>query len=63
VLRLPRFDTPFILSTDASGVAISANLSQKVNGLEKPVTFASRQLGDAERNYTVTERECLAVVW
>jgi hypothetical protein len=48
VLAHPRFDQPFIVSTDASDYAISAILSQLHNGKERPISFASRMLNAAE---------------
>ena len=62
-LYTPNFRLPFILQTDASGVGIAGVLSQNVEGAEHPVGFVSRQLNKAERNYSATEWECLAVVW
>lgn len=63
ILRLPRFDRRFHLHTDASNVAIGAVLQQADdNGEYHVVSYASRTLSKAERNYTTTERECLAVV-
>ncbi|GFX13957.1 retrovirus-related Pol polyprotein from transposon 297 [Trichonephila clavipes] len=59
VLQLPNFTEQFNLFTDASGVGIGAVLNQN----HRPIAFASRTLNNAERNYTVTERECLAVIW
>ncbi|GFU91109.1 retrovirus-related Pol polyprotein from transposon 297 [Trichonephila clavipes] len=59
VLKFPYFKKPFELFTDASSIGVGAVLNQE----QRPVVFASRTLSAAERNYTVTERECLAVVW
>lgn len=59
VLQLPDVRSTFEVSTDASEVGLGAVLSQ--NG--QVVEYASRILNAAERNYSTTDRELLAVVW
>ena len=63
LLKYPNFEQPFILTTDASGFAMGAILSQKIKGECFPIAYASQQLNPAEQNYSATERECLSVVW
>ncbi|GFX44791.1 retrovirus-related Pol polyprotein from transposon 412 [Trichonephila clavipes] len=55
---------PFIIRTDASSYALGAVLLQGESPTdEQPVEYASRLLSSAEKNYSTTEREALAVVW
>ena len=64
VLRFPNYNQQFILFTDASMYAVGVVLSQLNNdGLDQPVAYFSRTLNKHERNYTVTEKECLAVLF
>src|SRR4051812_2400160 len=50
------------VTTDASGFAIGAVLSQEEQGQHQPVAFESRKMSPAEMNYAVHEKELLAVV-
>jgi hypothetical protein len=61
VLAFPNFKASFILTTDASTLGLGALLSQAQEGIERPISFASRQLNKAERAYSASELETLAV--
>lgn len=64
ILSYPNFEKPFILYTDASTFALGAILSQESEDKkEHVIAYASRTLNKHERNYGITELECLAVVW
>jgi RNase H-like domain found in reverse transcriptase/Reverse transcriptase (RNA-dependent DNA polymerase)/Integrase zinc binding domain/Chromo (CHRromatin Organisation MOdifier) domain/gag-polyprotein putative aspartyl protease len=62
ILILPDDSLPFTVTTDSSGYAIGATLSQDHgNGLQ-PIAFMSKKMLAAERNYPVHEQEMLAIV-
>lgn len=63
ILQHPNFEKRFILTTDASSVAISGILSQGPIGKDLPVAFISRTLQPAETRYSTTEKEMLAIFW
>jgi len=50
------------VETDASEHAIGGVLSQEQDGKWKPITFLSRTMQPAERNYEICDKELLAIV-
>lgn len=63
VLSCPDFLRTVTIQTDASGYGIGAVLSEKYGDGETVVCYLSRSLTPQERNYSTTERECIAVLW
>lgn len=63
LLAYPNFSLPFRVVTDASKVGLGACLMQDQGRGWQPVAYASKVNSDAEAKYSITELECLAVVW
>ena len=61
MLRHPSTDpnAQFSLTTDASGIAVGAVLSQTDS--ERPLAFFSKKLSEAEKKYSTFDRELLAI--
>lgn len=60
---LPDLGDRFYLYCDASYDTIGGAVRQIRENEERVVMWMSRRLSSAEVNYTVTEKECLAIVW
>lgn len=64
VLAAPRLNEPFQLQVDASGVGAGAVLLQTgEDGLVHPVSFFSRKFNKHQLNYSIVEKEALALIW
>ena len=64
VMGYPKNDAgQFYLDVDASGEGIGGVLQQIQDDRERVISYASRGLSKAERNYCITEKELLAVVF
>lgn len=63
VLHSPKFEAKFNLHCDASHTGLGGVLVQlNTEGDEVPIAFISRKLNQCQRNYSVTEKECLAAI-
>ncbi|KAJ9693915.1 hypothetical protein PVL29_009743 [Vitis rotundifolia] len=63
IVRAPNWQLPFEVMCDASDFAIGVVLGQKEDGNPYVIYYASKTLNEAQRNYTTTEQELLAVVY
>ena len=62
-MRAPNWHLPFEVMCDSSDLSIGAVLGQREEGKPYVVYYASKTLNEAQRNYTTTEKELLAVVY
>jgi len=63
ILKLPELNQEFSLQTDASNQSLGGCLLQMHKGVKHPVLYASKKLIPREQNYSVGEREALAIIW
>ena len=65
VIAFPDFNIPFFMNCDASNQGLGAVLYQKQEGVDRVISYASRTLSDAERNYHLHsgKLEFLALKW
>ena len=65
VIRFPNFDQQFFITCDASNEGLGAVLYQNQEGVDRVISFASRTLTEAEKNYHLHsgKLEFLALKW
>ena len=62
VLILTNFDKPLIVHIDASDFGVGVTLLQETYTIERPGAYFSKQLKNAEINYSAGEKDMLAIV-
>ncbi|XP_034195041.2 uncharacterized protein LOC117611214 [Osmia lignaria lignaria] len=63
ILQYPKFDEPYVITTDASKYALGAVPSQAEIGKDRRIAYASRVLQEAEIKYDTYEKEALAIMF
>src|ERR1044072_3328124 len=63
IIVAPDWSLPFEIMCDASNLAVGAVLCQKDEKVLHTISYASKVLNEAQRNYTTTEKELLSVVY
>ena len=64
VLALPDFSRRFIIRCDASDRSIGGSLNQvDDDGWRRPICYMGRKCRNAELNYGIRDKECLAMVY
>ncbi|XP_052172242.1 uncharacterized protein LOC127788168 [Diospyros lotus] len=63
IIQSPDWSLPFELMCDASDYTIGAVLGQRKDKKPYVIYYASKTLNEAQKNYTTTEKELLAVVY
>lgn len=62
ILSSPDYTLPYKMYCDASLLAGAAVLTQVQDGEERVIAYHSAKFSPTQRNYSATERECLAVL-
>ena len=63
ILQVPNWKAPFEIMCDASDHAVGAVLGQREGKVPHVIYYASKTLNEAQKNYTTTERELLAIAF
>ena len=62
IMRLTDFERQFVVTTDASDVAVGTILKQDSGHVLQPVALTSRELNNVESPYSPYERELLGIM-
>ncbi|KZS16534.1 Uncharacterized protein APZ42_017715 [Daphnia magna] len=63
VLGHPNYDLQKEIFIDACGYGIGGILAQRIEEAERLIGYSSQLLTKSEVNYSITKKECLALVW
>ena len=63
IMAAPEWDQGFEIMCDASDFAMGVVLGQRKEKIFKTIYYASRTFNEAQENYSITEKEMLAVVF
>lgn len=63
ILGHPNYNLPMEIHCDACSHGVGAVLVQRQEGVERVISYASRLMDKYEANYSVSEQECLALIF
>ncbi len=59
LLQSPNYNEPFVVTTDASDIALGAVLTQQ----DKPIAFLSKAFNPTKKNWIIYEKELFTIIY